>query len=113
MDDSAVIARTKQLGERVKNKLRKRAKDELKNSYPEESTFTGKIVETDSLVYKKDWDLGDRVTCTYNRWGITADLTITEITEEYSKTGRTVTVTFGEGTPDFRKTLCAIVRRTM
>lgn len=96
----------------VRERLIKRGQDEMKNSYPEESTFTGKIIETDSLVYKQDWDLGDRVTCMYNRWGISADLTITEIQEEYSKTGRSIIVTFGEGTPDFRKTLCALVRRT-
>ena len=97
---------------RVKKLLLKRGRDELKNSYPEESTFTGSVTENDSLVYKTDWDLGDRVTCTYNRWGISADLTITEIQEEYSNTGRTISVTFGEGSPDFRKSLCALIRRT-
>ena len=96
----------------VRQRMRKRGEDELKNSYPEENTFTGAIIETDSLVYKRDWDLGDRVTCMYSRWGITANLTITEIQEEYSKQGRRITVTFGEGTPDFRKTMCALVRRT-
>ena len=97
----------------VESRLIKRGEDELRNNYPEESTFTGSVVETDSLVYKQDWDLGDRVTCTYQRWGIQADLTISEIEEEYTRAGRTLKVTFGEGTPDFKRSLCALVRRTV
>lgn len=99
--------------DQVKAKLIKRGTDELKNTYPEESTFTGTIVETDSLIYKKDWDLGDKVTCVYDRWGVSADMVITEIREDYSKTGRKIDVTFGEGTPDFKKSLCAFIRRTI
>ncbi len=97
--------------DQIKAKLIKRGEDELKNSYPEESTFSGTITETDSLVYRQDWDLGDKVTCVYDRWGVSADMVITEIREEYSRSGRRIDVTFGEGTPDFRKSLCAFVRR--
>lgn len=96
----------------VTKRLQKRGKVELRTSYKEESTFTGSIVETDSLVYRKDWDLGDKVTCAYNRWGIQADMVITEVTETYNTNGRSIEVTFGDGTPDFKKSLCALIRRT-
>ncbi len=95
----------------VKKRLLKRGKEELRTSYNEESTFNGKIVQTDSLIYKQDWDLGDRVTCAYNRWGIQADLVITEISENYTPNGCDISVTFGDGTPDFKKSLCALVKR--
>lgn len=96
----------------IRDRLQKRGKDELLGNYKEESTFNGQIVETDSLVYLRDWNLGDRVTCVYDRWGLQADMVITEVVEEYTQKGRRISATFGDGTPSFKKALCALIHRS-
>ena len=81
-------------------KRKQKGKEELAASYAEEQTFDGEVeTSTNSLVYGVDYDLGDRVTCQYNRWGIRVDATISEIQETYENGTMAVNVTFGEGTP--------------
>lgn len=45
--------------------------------------FTGEV-DFESYEYKKDWDLGDRVTIENKRWGIHINPRITDIIESYS-----------------------------
>lgn len=62
-------------------------------------TFDSKINLRSNLIYKKDFNLGDIVTCTSKKWGITIDTRITEIEEVYEESGKQVNVTFGNNIP--------------
>lgn len=62
-------------------------------------TFTSKINLNGNLIYKKDFDLGDKVTCVSKAWGITIDTRITEIEEVYEASGKQVNVIFGDDIP--------------
>ena len=65
----------------------------------ESSSFSSHIDTHANLVYKKDFDLGDRVTCVNKRWGIRIDSRITEITESYESGKEELEVTFGTSIP--------------
>lgn len=67
--------------------------------YQEVKTFDSKINVNSNLVYKQDFDLGDIVTCTSKKWGITLDTRITEIQEVYEEQGLQVNITFGNNVP--------------
>ena len=70
-------------------------------------TFDSKVNLNSNLVYKEDFDLGDIVTCTSKKWGITIDTRITEIEEVYEESGKQINVVFGNNAP----TLIDIVKR--
>lgn len=75
--------------------LRQRGIDKLKeNSKIEISNF--KIDSISNLVYKQDFDLGDKVTYKNEDLGIIIDNRITEITESYENGKKTIDVTFGK-----------------
>lgn len=65
----------------------------------ESISFSSHIDTHANLVYKKDYDLGDRVTCVNKRWGIRIDSRITEITESYESGKEELEVTFGTSIP--------------
>lgn len=65
----------------------------------ENISFSSHIDTQTNLVYKKDFDLGDRVTCVNKRWGIRIDSRITEITESYESGKEEMEVTFGTSIP--------------
>jgi len=46
-------------------------------------TYNGMILNTNSFVYEKDWDLGDRVTLQNRSWNLAMDNRITEVKEIY------------------------------
>lgn len=52
-------------------------------------------------VYMRDYDLGDIVTVTKERWGISMDVRITEIMEQYAGGSCTIVPTFGDPLPGF------------
>ncbi len=56
-------------------------------------------VNDSNLVYKKDFDLGDYVTCVNKKWKKVIDVKITEIQEIYEKNNTEVNVTFGNKVP--------------
>ena len=62
-------------------------------------TFDSKINLKSNLEYKKDFDLGDIVTCTSKKWGVTIDTKITEIEEIYEEQGLSINVVFGNNIP--------------
>ena len=78
--------------------LRDRGNDKL-SEYKDVQTFDSKINLNSNLVYKEDFDLGDKVTCVNKKWGITIDTRITEIEEVYENTGKQVNVVFGNSMP--------------
>lgn len=62
-------------------------------------TFECKINPFSNLRYKEDFDLGDIVTCTGKKWGVTIDVRITEVEEVYEQDGFSLNVTFGNSIP--------------
>ena len=78
--------------------LRTRGKTELAG-YIENVCFTSGINTTSNLQFKRDFNIGDRVTCMEKSWGIRLDARITEVQETYQKGAETVEVTFGESMP--------------
>lgn len=73
-------------------------------------TFESKININSNLTYREDFDLGDVVTCTSKKWGITIDTRITEIEEVYEETGKQINVTFGNNIPSLIDKIKQVVR---
>ena len=73
-------------------------------------TFESKININSNLKYKEDFNLGDIVTCTSKKWGITIDTRITEVEEIYEETGFDVNITFGNSIPTLIDKIKQVVR---
>ena len=82
-----------QLGQKGEEKL---------SDYPVASSFESKINQQKAMKYA----LGDYVTCTDARWNLSKNAQIKEITKGFSKTERSLVVTFGDGVP----TLARLIR---
>lgn len=78
--------------------LSARGAEELEQ-YAETLSFGSKINTFANLIYRTDYDLGDRVTCVNKRWGIRIDVHITEIAETYQNNVEEIDITFGESLP--------------
>lgn len=78
--------------------LSARGAEELEQ-YAETLSFRSKINTFANLIYRTDYDLGDRVTCVNKRWGIRIDVRITEIAETYQNNVEEIDITFGESLP--------------
>lgn len=78
--------------------LSARGAEELEQ-YAETLSFGTKINTFANLIYRTDYDLGDRVTCVNKRWGIRIDVRITEIAETYQNNVEEIDITFGESLP--------------
>jgi len=76
----------------------------------EVKTFDSKVNVNSNLTYKYDFDLGDVVTCTSKKWGITVDTRITEIEEVYEESGFDVNITFGNSIPTLIDKIKQVVR---
>lgn len=63
------------------------------------NNFTSFLYTHGHLKYKRDYDLGDRVTCINRRWGVRIDVRITEVTESYENGKADLEITFGESLP--------------
>jgi len=78
--------------------LRERGIAELEN-YTETLAFSSKINQDGNLQYKRDYNVGDLVTCVNTSWGVSIDVRITEVTETYQPDSNDLHVTFGENLP--------------
>lgn len=78
--------------------LSARGAEELEQ-YAETLSFGSKINTFANLIYRTDYDLGDRVTCVNKRWGIRIDVRITEIAETYQNNVEEIDITFGKSLP--------------
>lgn len=78
--------------------LSARGAEELEQ-YAEMLSFGSKVNTFANLIYRTDYDLGDRVTCVNKRWGIRIDVRITEIAETYQNNVEEIDITFGESLP--------------
>lgn len=68
-------------------------------SYDANVNFDSELNLTSTTRYRRDFELGDRVTCQERAWGIRLDARITEITETWQKGIHTIEVVFGESLP--------------
>lgn len=78
--------------------LKTRGATELE-SYGKNINFVSTINTNSNLKFKSDFDLGDRITCKEDKWGIQIDARITEVTETYQKGEETIEATFGDSLP--------------
>lgn len=78
--------------------LRTRGGAELE-SYGKTINFVSTINTNSNLKFKSDFDLGDRITCKENKWGIQIDARITEVAETYQKGETVIEATFGDSLP--------------
>ena len=89
--------------------LRQRGLAELEN-HVETLAFTSKVNTHSNLVYKEDYDLGDRVTCVNKKWNVRVNVRITEVQEVYESGNQEIFVTFGENLPTLADAMKQLVR---
>jgi len=89
--------------------LMQRGESELSN-YTETMSFVSKIDPHSGLIYKQDYDIGDRVTCLNRNWGVRIDARITEIAETYQTKDQSLDITFGVSLPTLLETIKQIRR---
>ncbi len=75
-----------------------RGSTELEN-YGARINFASTIDTNSNLKFKRDFNLGDRITCKEMKWGIQIDARITEVTETYQKGAEKIEATFGDSLP--------------
>lgn len=78
--------------------LKTRGNAELE-SYGKTINFVSTINSNSNLKFKRDFDLGDRITCKEEKWRIQIDARITEVTETYQKGAEEIEATFGDSLP--------------
>lgn len=81
-----------------KNLLLARGNEAL-SSYTDTRTFKSELYTSGNLIYKRDFDVGDRVTCLNKKWGIQINSRITEVQEIYQNGVQNLQIKFGESTP--------------
>lgn len=67
--------------------------------YGETLSFKAVLNTASNLKYREDFDVGDRVTCIENGWGIRIDVRITEICVTYQEGTKEIEATLGESLP--------------
>lgn len=78
--------------------LKTRGSAELE-SYGKTINFVSTVNTNSNLKFKRDFDLGDRITCKEEKWHIQIDARITEVTETYQKGVEKIEATFGDSLP--------------
>lgn len=61
--------------------------------------FNSQIRIDSNLRYKRDFDIGDIITCLERTWGVTINSRITEIIQTFEAGAETIEATFGESSP--------------
>ena len=90
--------------------LRDRGTEKLEQ-FAVSQAFSSEINVGANLVYREDFDLGDRVTCINKTWNVRIDARITEVTEYYeAKKGNSLEITFGESIPSVYKQIKNMVK---
>ena len=69
------------------------------SEHVEAEEFDSQINPGANLIYREDFDLGDRVTVVAKEWGVTKDTRITEVQETYQKGAERIQIVFGEPLP--------------
>jgi len=90
--------------------LRQRGQTELEKC-AETLAFASKVNAHSNLVYKADYDLGDRVTCVNRKWGVRVNVRITEVAEIFHKDKPAeISITFGESLPALIDTIRQLIK---
>lgn len=84
--------------EQYRDMLLDRGRSKL-SEYTKLKTFDAKINHRSNLRYQEDFDLGDIVTVTSKKWGVTVDTRITEIEEVYEPNKYEINTVFGNRVP--------------
>lgn len=84
--------------------LRSRGRQVL-DQKTEHVAFASLIDTNASLRYRRNYDVGDRVTCINQRWKVQIESRITEITESYESGRMELDITFGVSIPSIRDAL--------
>jgi len=69
------------------------------DSYGIAINFVSTINTTSNLKYKRDFKVGDIITCIEKKWGIKIDARIISVTQTYQNEKTTIEVTFGDSLP--------------
>lgn len=80
--------------------LRQRGLESL-SEYPRQQEISGIADVGSNLIYRVDFDLGDRVTFVDHRHGIQAERRIVEVLEVYEQSGQQIQFSFGEDVLSF------------
>ena len=88
--------------------LEARAKDKLSECTKVE-TFDCIISDTNKLIYRVDFDLGDKVSIINKKWGLMLNERIISITETYDVEGLKIDIEIGSNIP----TLVEKIKRKM
>jgi hypothetical protein len=72
--------------------------------------FSSDINTGANLVYRVDYDVGDRVTSFNKNWNVRIDARITEVSEVYEVKGESLEVVFGESFPSLYKQIKQITK---
>lgn len=79
--------------------------------YVVSQAFSSEINVGANLIYREDFDLGDRVTCINKTWNVRIDARITEVSEYYEAAkGDSLEITFGESIPSVYKQIKNMVK---
>lgn len=84
--------------------LRARGEQKLAE-YEQELYLEAEAIQTRSLQYRRDYDLGDIVTIKSDEWNLQRNARITEVKEIYEVDGTTYDLTFGYSRPTLGKVL--------
>jgi len=90
--------------------LRQRGLSELEH-HTESLAFTSKVKTHSNLIYKEDYDLGDRVTCVNKRWDVRINVRITEVQEVYQRGIEEIHITFGENIPALGSVIQQLIKQ--
>ncbi len=116
--DARDISDTKQQGEsevsipiEEYNKLLKvRGKEKLSECTKVE-TFDCTLINVNSLIYRVDFDLGDKVSIINKKWGLMLNERIVSITETYDEEGLNIDIEIGNNIPTLIDKIKQKVRR--
>lgn len=116
--DARDISDTKQQGENEVsipieeyNKLLKvRGKEKLSECTKVE-TFDCTLINVNSLIYRVDFDLGDKVSIINKKWGLMLNERIVSITETYDEEGLNIDIEIGNNIPTLIDKIKQKVRR--
>jgi hypothetical protein len=68
-------------------------------------TFEGQVINRLPFIYETDFNLGDEVTITNKKWGVTLNTRITAVTEIYESSGFQLDIEFGNNIPELKEVI--------
>ena len=94
------------------DEIRKEAQLKLKE-YEEIKSFELEVNPSSTFIYKKDYDLGDKVTIQDKNLKVTMDSQIVEVEELHNKNGTSLKITFGSSIPNILTKIKCIEKKVI